>query len=225
VTIPGTNVSVRTSSTGLGIKTYSTELGRGHLCVDVAYHTLYVDAETRPGASTLRLHVYLEIGRNKPRDPNALFPDAGIEKTYDTEGYFDIAGKAKEMIIEVKTEGVLKNGPGRTSLYPQKTGESDVLIQVADAKIVVPVTVAKLPVKIGDSSKEVIEKLGLPDFKRFAGAAFPHSKTIHNIFYNWDTHSAYHWGYKEFPGAVIVIQSGKVKNISSTFIKGSWSRP
>jgi len=215
-------VSVRTSSASLGVNTYSTKLGKGNLCVDVNYHTLYVDAESRRGDSVLFLGIYLEIGRDKPRDPRALF-GAGGEILRDTEGYFDIGGRAQKIIVAAKNDGILECEPDRTWLYPREPGESDVVVRVADAEIVVPITVVKLPLKIGDSSKEVIEKLGVPDFKRHAGAAFPDSKRIHNIHYRWNGESADHWGYKQFPGAVIVVRGGKVVNVSSTFIKGSWS--
>jgi hypothetical protein len=160
----------------------------------------------------------------------------------ETNGFFKVSGVPQKLTSKSGDERVLKERgrDGSTFSYvPKEIGQTNVTVALAGVKVSMPVIVVEVPVVEGMSRAEVIKKLGMPDYRTSVFVSWEHLKKnmalapfpFHGIDYakmsirDESLISREHWGFKKFPGAVVVVEDrddGKVLGVTSSSPNAKW---
>ena len=153
-----------------------------------------------------------------------------------TEGFFNVDGEPVRMKITSSNPELLRiyllgDKTPSTGLVVDsrlgeryeflKPGEVTITITVGEESRGMAIKIVEVPIKdrpLGTPSADVIETLGLPDKKREVFVSWPHFETIDGIIYNppaGNAAMAEHWRYNAYPGLVVSIMNGRVRQIAS----------
>ncbi|MCE5276434.1 MAG: hypothetical protein ABFD92_19075 [Planctomycetaceae bacterium] len=178
----------------------SINLGRGIIKVHAEYTTLWL-----PEGGLREADMLTETW------PSALWiavlhiKDGSL--VHDTHNFYEVDGKACELTVAVEGSSISFDRDSRYNIHAIKMGQSTVIYSIAGSTLRLPVLVAELPVRLEMSTKEVIEKLGLPDIKKDVSPPVIRG-------YKLKDYEA--WQYRQYPGAVIEIVDDKVRSVTNT---------
>ena len=140
--------------------------------------------------------------------------------------YVKIGEETNTITFSSSNEKIIKFRPatefsnqGFFTIYDE--GQVSVFVKLDTATVEITLNIVKVPLKDSFLEDEIIDALGLPDYKNNDFIKWPNSKIVDGLFYSTTdrvTGSVYgvsvnHWAYKKYPGLIIRLKpTGYVVN-------------
>jgi hypothetical protein len=176
--------------------------------------------------------VYIPTTNKPDTDLLVSFVRLSFNGERTTAGLFNVGGKPVRPLVTSSDPSVVKViqvgevhpemvGGALTSselIRFLKPGNVVLRAEVAGHETSCEVSVVQVPIELGMSANDVIESIGFPSSKKHIFASWPNSRTADKMRYfprAGKSISGEHWRFEKYPGLVVSIIFGKVKEIGS----------
>lgn len=140
----------------------------------------------------------------------------------DVGGFFDVKPKPVKVRLGKSPDYDKTESPSRsTYLVFRNAGDINVVVELGDQLIYVPIKVVQLPYNKGSDSDLLISDLGIPVTNKTHYIEWPTNRFIEGAFYSVSAqesiYSVEHWRFNQFPHCIFSIRDHKLFKIQSNY--------